>query len=46
MRSIILITRDLRLLPLAALCLSIGHAQAQNVADEERFYGGPVLAQQ
>ncbi|PRY71769.1 hypothetical protein [Halomonas ventosae] len=46
MASISLITRGLRLLPVAALCLSIGLAQAQNVADEERFYGGPVLDQQ
>ena len=39
-------TRGLRLLPVAALCLSIGLAQAQNVADEERFYGGSMFSQQ
>ncbi|TDR54388.1 hypothetical protein DFP85_107161 [Halomonas ventosae] len=46
MASISLITRGLRLLPVAALCLFIGLAQAQSVADEERLYGGPMLNQQ
>lgn len=46
MASISFITRGLRLLPVAALCLSIGVVQAQNVADEERLYGGPMLDQQ
>lgn len=41
-----LIRRYLRLLPVALLGLSIGLAQAQNVADEERLYGGPILSQQ
>lgn len=46
MASVSWITRGLRLLPLAALCLSIGIAEAQNVAEEERLYGGPMLNQQ
>ena len=39
-------TRGLRLLPVAALCLSIDLVQPQNVADEEQFYGGSVFSQQ
>ncbi|MDR9440966.1 MAG: hypothetical protein RI841_15920 [Halomonas sp.] len=46
MASVSFITRGLRLLPVAALCLSIGLAEAQNVADEERLYGGPMFNQQ
>ena len=40
------IRHSLKLLPVALLGLSIGLAQAQNVADEERLYGGPMLNQQ
>lgn len=46
MASVSWITRGLRFMPVAALCLSIGLAQAQSPDVEEWLYGGPMFSQQ